>query len=74
MYLELISKDASELSEAEKAEKDENIEKLNSNLKEYSKFVAYKFISDEVLKIREEELKELKQIKIKKLKRHNMIF
>ena len=69
MYLELISKDVSELSEAEKAEKDEYIEKLNSNLKEYSKFVAYKFISDEVLKIREEELKRIEADKDKKVKK-----
>lgn len=69
MYLELISKDVSELSEDEKAEKDENIEKLNSNLKEYSKFVAYKFISDEMLKIREEELKRIKADKDKKVKK-----
>lgn len=69
MYLELISKNVSELSEDEKDEKDENIEKLNDNLSEYSKFLAYKFLNDEVLKIREEELKKISENKEKKVKK-----
>ena len=43
IYLDLTSKDASGLSEKEKAQMDENIEKLNSNLNEYSKYTEYKF-------------------------------
>ena len=69
MYLELISKNVSELSEDEKDEKNENIEKLNDNLSEYSKFLAYKFLNDEVLKIREEELKKIAENKEKKVKK-----
>lgn len=56
IYLDLTSKDVSELSKDEKSEIDENIEKLNDNLKEYSKYVEYKFLVDGVLKIRDDEL------------------
>lgn len=69
IYLELISKDISELSEKEKAEMDENIEKLNNNLSEYSKYCEYKFLVDGVLKIREDELKRIEADKNKKVKK-----
>ena len=69
IYLELISKDVSELSEKEKAEMDENMEKLNSNLSEYSKFCEYRFLVDGVLKIREDELKRIESDKNKKVKK-----
>lgn len=69
IYLELISKDVSELSEKEKAEMDESIEKLNNNLNEYFKFNEYKFLSDGVLRIREEELEKLENNKDKKVKK-----
>ena len=69
IYLELISKDVSELSEKEKAEMDENMEKLNSNLSEYSKFCEYRFLVDGVLKIREDELKRIEADKNKKVKK-----
>lgn len=69
IYLELISRDVSELSEKEKAEMDENIEKLNSNLSEYSKYCEYKFLVDGVLKIREDGLKRIEANKNKKVKK-----
>lgn len=69
IYLELISKDITKISEQEKKEMDENVEKLNDNLNEYSRFCAYKFLNDEVLKIREEELKKQEADKEKKEKK-----
>ena len=69
IYLELVSKDVSELSEKEKAEMDENINKLNSNLNEYSKFTEYKFLVDGVLNIREQELARIEKNKGKKVKK-----
>lgn len=69
IYLELISKDVSELTENEKAEMDENIEKLNDNLSEYSKYCEYKFLVDGVLKIRADELKRISANKDKKVKK-----
>lgn len=69
IYLELISKDVSELAENEKAEMDENIEKLNDNLSEYSKYCEYKFLVDGVLKIRADELKRIAANKDKKVKK-----
>ena len=69
IYLELISKDVEELSETEKNEMDESIEKLNSNLTEYSKFTEYKFLVDGVLAIREEELKRIEKEKNQKVKK-----
>lgn len=69
IYLELISKDVSELTENEKAEMDENIEKLNDNLSEYSKYCEYKFLVDGVLKIRADELKRIAANKDKKVKK-----
>lgn len=69
IYLELISKDVSELTEEEKAEMDENIEKLNNNLIEYSKYIEYKFLVDGILKLREDELKLIQANKDKKVKK-----
>ena len=69
IYLELISKDVSDLTENEKAEMDENIEKLNSNLNEYSKYCEYRFLVDGVLKIREDGLKRIEANKNKKVKK-----
>ena len=48
---------------------DENINKLNSNLKEYAKFTEYKFLVDGVLNIREEELEKIEKNKGKKVKK-----
>ena len=69
MYTELTSKEISDLSENEKAEIDENIEKLDSNLGEYSKYCEYRFLVDGVLSIREEELKKAEANKDKKVKK-----
>ena len=69
IFLELMSEDVSEISEKEKSEMDESIEKLNSNLNEYFKFSEYKFLSDGVLAIREEELKTIENNKNKKIKK-----
>ena len=69
IYLNLISRDVSELSEKEKTETDESIEKLNDNLNEYFKFNEYKFLSDGVLAIRAEELEKQENEKGKKPKK-----
>ena len=69
IYLELISKDVSLLSEKEKLEMDDCVEKLNDNLNEYFKFTEYKFLTNGVLEIREELLKEESQNKGKKVKK-----
>lgn len=69
MYLELTNKDVTNLSDREKAEVDENIDKLNNNLFEYSKYTEYKFLVGGILKIREEELKKLEENKNKKVKK-----
>ena len=69
IYLDLVSKEVSDLSEKEKSEMDENIEKLNENLNEYFKFSEYKFLSDGVLEIREKELKAIEKNKGKKVKK-----
>ena len=68
-YLELFSKDISDLTEEEKADMDENIEKLNNNLNEYAKFTEYKFLADGVLQIRDEELEVREKNKGKKVKK-----
>ena len=57
------------MTEAEKAEMDENIEKLDNNLSEYSKYSEYRFLVDGVLTIREEELKRIQANKDKKVKK-----
>lgn len=69
IYIDLTSKEATELSEKEKSEMDESIEKLNNNLNEYSKFSEYKFLTDGVLAIREEELKQIEKNKKQKVKK-----
>ncbi len=69
MYAELISKEVSELSESEKAEMDENIEKLDNNLSEYSKYCEYRFLVDAILSIRSEEMKKAEVNKDKKVKK-----
>lgn len=69
IYLELTSKNISEISDSEKEEMDSNIEKLNNNLNEYFKYTEYKFLVDDILQIREEELKKIEDNKNKKIKR-----
>lgn len=69
IYLDLTSRDVLKLSEKEKAEMDENIEKLNNNLKEYSKYTEYKFLVDGILEIRENELKEIEKNRAQKVKK-----
>ena len=69
MYFELISKNIFELSESEKAEIDENIDKLNDNLDEYAQYTEYKFLVNEILQIKEEELKKIEENKSKKVKK-----
>lgn len=69
MYSELISKEISGLSEDEKDEMDENIEKLDNNLGEYSKYCEYRFLVDGILNIRAEELKKAEANKDKKVKK-----
>lgn len=69
MYSELISKEISGLSEDEKTEMDENIEKLDNNLGEYSKYCEYRFLVDGILNIMAEELKKAEANKDKKVKK-----
>jgi len=69
IFLDLLSQEASELSEKEKIEIDESIEKLNNNLTEYAKFNEFKFLSDGVLEIREQELERIEKEKGKKVKK-----
>ena len=47
----------------------ENIEKLNDNLSEYSKYCEYRFLVDGVLALRDEELKKVEANKDKKVKK-----
>ena len=69
LYLELTAKDVTQLEENEKSEIDYNIDKLNSNLIEYSKYSEYRFLVDEILQIRTEELKNIEENKSKKVKK-----
>lgn len=69
IYIELTDKDATKLSEIEKKEIDENIDKLNTNLKEYAKYLEYKFLVEEVLQTRQELLKNAETNKDKKVKK-----
>ena len=55
------------IEENDKKELDENFAKLNRNLNEYFKYLQQKYLVDEILKIRSEELEKLeKQAKDKK--------
>ena len=69
IYTELTNKDVTQLSEAEKKEIDENIDKLNTNLTEYAKYLEYKFLVEEVLQTRQELLKNAEANKDKKDKK-----
>lgn len=69
IYLELISKEVSQLSEKEKTEMDDFIKKLNNDLNEYFKYCEYRFLSEDVLTIREEQLKAIEKNKNKKVKK-----
>ena len=69
IFTELMSKEVANLSEKEKNEIDESVEKLNDNLNEYFKFTEYKFLSDGVLQIREDELARIEKEKGKKVKK-----
>lgn len=67
IYNDLILKDFEKLEEKDKKELDENFAKLNRNLNEYFKYLQQKYLVDEILKIRVEELNKLeKQAKDKK--------
>ena len=69
IYLELTSQDVTSLPEEQKAETDENIEKLDNNLSEYSKYCEYRFLVEGVLQLRDEELKKIEENKNKKVKK-----
>lgn len=69
IYTELTEKDVTKLSETEKKEIDENIDKLNTNLTEYAKYLEYKFLVEEVLQTRQELLKNAEANKDKKVKK-----
>ena len=69
IYLELTGKDVNNISEIEKNEIDENIDKLNTNLTEYAKYLEYKFLVEQVLQTRQELLQEAEANKDKKDKK-----
>ena len=69
IYLELTGKDVTNLSDIEKNEMDENIDKLNTNLTEYAKYLEYKFLVEQVLQTRQELLKSAEANKDKKDKK-----
>ena len=69
IYLELTDKDVTQLSDSEKNEIDENIDKLNTNLTEYAKYLEYKFLVEQVLETRQELLKTAEANKNKKDKK-----
>ena len=69
IYLELTGKEVNNISEIEKNEIDENIDKLNTNLTEYAKYLEYKFLVEQVLQTRQELLQEAEANKDKKDKK-----
>ena len=69
IYLELTGKDVTNISDIEKNEIDENIDKLNTNLTEYAKYLEYKFLVEQVLQTRQELLKNAEANKDKKVKK-----
>ena len=69
IYLELTSQDVTNLPEEQKAETDENIEKLDNNLSEYSKYCEYRYLIEGILQLRDEELKKIEENKNKKVKK-----
>ena len=58
IYNKLVDASVENLDKDEKANMDENIKKLYYNCKEYLKYTEFKFINEEILKIRQEILKE----------------
>ncbi len=58
-YEKIISKNPDELTKEEKADMDINISDLHNNLVEYVNYLEFKFLIDEILKLREEKLKEV---------------
>ena len=69
IFTELTNQDVTKLDETEKREIDENIEKLNTNLAEYAKYLEYKFLVEEILKTRQELIKSIEANKDKKAKK-----
>lgn len=61
-YDELISKDFYSLSDEEKSKNDVNMENLYNNVVEYSKFMEYKFLVDDLLKIKSDEKEKLDKL------------
>lgn len=70
-YTNLISKSPETLSDEEKAEMDVNVEKLHKNLVEYTSYLEYKFLSDEILRIKAEKVKEAQKEVQKDAKKDN---
>lgn len=68
-YMDLISRNIEEVSMDEKVILDDNVEKLYNNLVEYSRYMKFKFLNDEVLKIRLAEIKKAEANTDKKKKK-----
>ena len=60
-YDELISKDFYTLSAEDKQKNDANIANLYKNVQEYSKFMEYKFLVDDLINIKNEEKEKLEK-------------
>lgn len=69
-YKELISSDINQISKEEKEMIDDNIQKLYDNLTEYSWFMKFKFLNDDVLKMRAIEKKKKENQDKKKKSEH----
>ncbi len=61
IYEKIISKPVSELLPKEKKDMDSNVENLHYNLIEYYNYLEFKFLIDEILKLREEKRAEIKK-------------
>lgn len=60
-YDELISKEFSKLSAEDKEKNDANIANLYKNVQEYAKFMEYRFLVDDLIKIKKEEKDKLEK-------------
>lgn len=68
-YQELVSTNLEQMSKEEKNELDQNMEKLYDNILEYQIYLQFKFLNDEILKIRNEEIAKREQEEKEKKKK-----
>lgn len=65
-YENLISKKLNELSLEQKQEMDSNIERLHTNLVEYKTYLDFRFISNDLLELKNQKAKEVEKEKADK--------